>query len=340
MHKLKYIIVFLGCFLFLYKAKSQTPFISQNFNNTQFFNPASVGFGSYNRFNSIYRSQFAGVGVPYKTIGLNLDFGFLKNEGTEMNNLGFGIQGISEQVLDGILQTNSITATIADRIFFDDYRTHFLAVGIGTTFVTRTIDNASLVFGDQFTAGRLLNASSLEVMNNNNLSKNTINVGLLYSHNDNSSYMQFGLSSYFINRSSGYNTTNDSAKLRPINEFSQILGQFNYEHVFGGNKTFMIHANYQNRYENEFIFAGGAIGLPFNETYESINRFYIGCFYRSKDAVIPYIGLMFNKYKLGITYDIYNNDMTTANLKPQTFEFTLSTYFGKRRNEGLRSIFD
>ena len=180
MHKLKYIIVFLGCFLFLYKAKSQTPFISQNFNNTQFFNPASVGFGSYNRFNSIYRSQFAGVGVPYKTIGLNLDFGFLKNEGTEMNNLGFGIQGISEQVLDGILQTNSITATIADRIFFDDYRTHFLAVGIGTTFVTRTIDNASLVFGDQFTAGRLLNASSLEVMNNNNLSKNTINVGLLY----------------------------------------------------------------------------------------------------------------------------------------------------------------
>jgi len=340
MIKLKNIIGILLCFLFFYKAKSQTPFISQNFSNTQFFNPASVGFGSYNRFSSFYRSQFSGVGTPYKTIGLNLDFGFLKNEGTEMNNLGFGIQGISDQVLDGILQTNSITLAIADRIFFDDLKTNFLALGIGTTFVTRTIDNASLVFGDQFIAGRLLNTSSLEVLNNNNISKNTFNVGLLYSHNDNLSYMQLGASSYFINRSTGYNSTNDSISVKPINQFSQILGQFNYERVFGGNKTFMIHANYQNRYENEFIFAGGAIGLPFNETYESTNRLYLGCFYRSKDAVIPYIGLMFNKYKLGITYDIYNNDMTAANLKPQTFEFTLSTYFGKRRNEGLRSIFD
>ena len=35
-----------------------------------------------------------------------------------------------------------------------------------------------------------------------------------------------------------------------------------------------------------------------------------------------------------------NNDMTAANLRPQTFEFTLSTYFGKRRNEGMRSLFD
>jgi type IX secretion system PorP/SprF family membrane protein len=340
MIKLKIILGFLFCFIFLYNAKSQTPFISQNFNSTQFFNPASVGFGSYNRFNSIYRSQFSGVGRPYKTIGLNLDFGFLKNEGAEMNNLGFGIQGISEQVLDGILQTNSITATIADRIFFDDLRTNFLSIGIGTTFVARTIDNSSLIFGDQFTAGRLLSASSLEVLNNNNLSKNTINVGLLYSHNDNSSYMQIGLSSYFINRSTGYNTTNDSLRVNPINEFSQTLAQFNYEQVLGDNKTLMIHANYQNRYENEFIFAGGAIGLPFNETYESTNRLYIGCFYRSKDALIPYIGLMLNKYKFGMTYDIYKNDMTIANLKPQTFEFTLSTYFGKRRNEGIRSIFD
>jgi hypothetical protein len=50
--------------------------------------------------------------------------------------------------------------------------------------------------------------------------------------------------------------------------------------------------------------------------------------------------LLLNKYKLGLTYDIYNNDMTSANLRPQTFEFTLSTYFGKRRNEGMRSLFD
>jgi hypothetical protein len=56
--------------------------------------------------------------------------------------------------------------------------------------------------------------------------------------------------------------------------------------------------------------------------------------------MVPYIGLMRNKYKFGLSYDIYINDLTSANLKPQTFEFTLSTYFGKRRNEGMRSLFD
>ncbi len=336
---LRNIMLLVAFTLFVFKVQAQAPFISQTFNNNQFFNPASVGFGSYNRFSSIYRSQFTSVGRPYKTIGLNVDFGFLKNEGADMNNLGFGIQGLSEQILDGILQTNSITATLADRVFFDDSRTTYLSLGIGATFVNRTVDYSSLIFGDQFTSGRLLNATSMEVLNNN-FSKNSLNVGFLFSRNNNNSFFQLGMSSYFIGRSTGYNSTNDSARVSPLNEFSQVLGQLNYEQIFSGNKTLLIHANYQNRYENEFVYAGAAIGIPFNETYESTNRMYVGCFYRTKDAVVPYIGLLLNKYKFGFTYDIYNNDMTIANLKPQTFEFTLSTYFGKRRNEGMRSLFD
>ena len=223
MRILRNIIFFVACSLFVIKVHAQAPYISQNFNNNQFFNPASVGFGSYNRFSSIYRSQFTSVGRPYKTIGLNVDFGFLKNDGADMNNLGFGIQGISEQILDGILQTNSITATIADRVFFDDARTTYLSLGIGTTFVNRTVDYSSLIFGDQFTSGRLLNATSMEVLNNN-FSKNTLNVGFLFSRNSYTSFFQLGASSYFINRSTGYNTTNDSVRVSPLNEFSQVLG--------------------------------------------------------------------------------------------------------------------
>jgi hypothetical protein len=85
---------------------------------------------------------------------------------------------------------------------------------------------------------------------------------------------------------------------------------------------------------------GAALGLPIQTYNDNNNRFYVGCFYRTKDALVPYVGMLYNKYKVGLTYDIYNNDMTSANLRPQTFEFTLSTYFGKRRNEGMRSLFD
>lgn len=317
------------------QAAAQTPFISQNFTASSYFNPASVGFGSYNRFQSFYRSQFSGVGKPYKTIGLAADFGFLRNDKTEPNNFGFGVQGISEQVLDGVLQTNYITATIADRIFFDDFNNHYLAIGLGSSLITRTVDYQNLVFGDQFYAGRLLSPTSMEVLNSYQ-TKSTINVGAIYSFNSDRTFFQIGASSYFINRVSGL--TSDS--LKPANQFNQILGQFNYEQVFSEDKTLMVHANYQNRYEDVFYYVGAAIGIPFNYSYDEVNRFYMGCFYRSKDAVVPYVGLMFNKYKLGITYDIYNNDLTAANLKPQTFEFSLTSYFGKRRSHGLRSLFD
>jgi type IX secretion system PorP/SprF family membrane protein len=336
MHKIiRNIILIKFCALLIIKVQAQTPFISQNFNNTQFFNPASVGFGSYNRFSSIYRSQFSNVGRPYKTIGLNVDFGFLKNSGADMNNLGFGIQGVSEQVLDGILQTNSITATIADRIFFDDFGMNYLAIGVGTTYVNRTINYAYLNFGDQFIQGKLINTSSLDIINKDQ-SKNTLNVGFLFSHNTDNAFFQIGASAYLLNRAQNQQTYKDTVEV----DFSQLLGQFNFEHIISGNKTLMVHANYQNRYEKQYYYAGAAIGVPFSETYESTNRMYVGCFYRSKDAIVPYIGLLFNKYKFGLTYDIYNNDMTEASLKPQTFEFTLSTYFGKRRNEGMRSLFD
>lgn len=331
---IKYIFLFLAI-----NTKAQTPFVSQSFTALPFFNPASVGFGSYNKAQTFFRSQFSGVGQPYKTTGLGIDFGFLKNDNIEPNNLGFGLQALSDQVLNGIMNTNYVTGSISDRVFLNDDRNTFLSIGLGTTIISRTIDMSALVFGDQYYSGRLLNPSSLEVFNAFK-TQSTINVGLMYSHISYKNYFQVGASSYFINRASGYNTSDSIRKVTPINEFNQYLAQINYEQLIAENKTFMIHADYQSRYENNFFYVGAAMGIPFNESYEQTNRMYLGCFYRSKDAVVPYVGLMLNKYKIGLTYDIYSNDMTAANLRPQTFEFTLSTYFGKRRNEGLRSLFD
>jgi hypothetical protein len=106
------------------------------------------------------------------------------------------------------------------------------------------------------------------------------------------------------------------------------------------NHTFFVHANYQNRLEAEFFYVGGAVGLPIQTYNDNHNRFYIGCFYRSKDALVPYAGLLYNKYKIGLTYDIYNNKMTQSNLHPQTIEFTLSTYLGRNISNNLKSIFN
>ena len=315
-------------------SQAQTPFSSQNFTATNFFNPAAVGFGVNNQFQSFYRNQFAGVGEPYKTIGLGVDFALFKTEKNEgNNNFGMGIQGVSEQVLNGILQTNSITVSLANRVFLNEDKTSYISLGISSSFIARTVNAEQLTFGDQYYSGRLFNASSLESINKYPIKYST-NAGLLYSYVSPTSFFQLGGSTFYINRSS------NTQAYEKVNQSFQLLSLMNFEHVFLEDKTILLHADYQNRLETEFFFAGAAIGLPLYTANEKVNRLYLGCFYRSNDAVVPYMGILYNKYKIGLSYDMYQNNMTTANLRPQTFEFTLSTYLGKRTTENLKSLFN
>ncbi len=77
-----------------------------------------------------------------------------------------------------------------------------------------------------------------------------------------------------------------------------------------------------------------------NSKGENYDRFYIGCFYRTKDAIIPYVGLMYNKYKFGLSYDVYQSKMSLSSLRPQTIEFTISTNISHRISDKLVGLFN
>lgn len=326
--------ILLSLLLFSVGVAAQTPFSSQNFTATNFFNPASVGFGVNNKFQTFYRNQFSGVGDPYKTIGIGFDLGLFKNRNNEgNNNFGLGVQAVSEQVMNGILQTNAITVSLANRVFLNELKTSYVSLGISSTLITRTVDAERLSFGDQFNSGRLFNASSLEVINAFP-SKFTSNAGLMYTYFSENTFFQMGASVFFINRSSNQQIYDK------LEQTYQSVGLLNLEKRFAEDKTILLHADYQKRLENEYYFAGAALGLPINSNRNNMNRIYVGCFYRSKDAVIPYFGLLYNKYKFGLSYDIYQNNMTMSNLHPQTFEFTLSTNLGRRKTDNLISLFN
>ena len=279
-------------------AYAQTPFMSQQFVATNFFNPATVGFGTNNQFQTFYRNQFSGVGDPFKTIGVGVDFALFKNEDNEgYNNFGVGLQGVSEQVLNGILQTNEITLSLANRVFLNKDRTSFFSIGISSTYISRNIDRNALTFGDQYNSGRLFNSTSLETIGNFP-TKFSTNGGIMYSFVSPDVFLQTGASTFYINRST------NALNYGNVNQSFQMVTTLNYEHRFMEDNTYVIHADYQNRLEAEFVYVGGAIGLPIYAMDEQQNKFYVGCFYRSKDAIVPYVGLLYNKYKIGLTYDI------------------------------------
>ncbi|MEY4050228.1 MAG: hypothetical protein RL262_1062 [Bacteroidota bacterium] len=309
---------------------TQTPYNSQGFMSTQFFNPAAVGFGLNNRFQSFFRTQYAGVGDPFYTAGAAVDFGFFKIDESPNNSFGYGIQAVSEKVLNGILQTNSISNSLAYRIFFNKKQTSYFALGIGYSILTRTLDASILSFGDQYYSGRLFNPSSLEAISKYP-TKYTTNAGFIYGFQSEKSFFQIGASEFLVNR-----TINTIISNQP-NQNYQFSALLNFEYQLEEDKTILIHADYQNRLEKEFFYAGAAVGVALSN---EMNRAYFGCFYRNKDAVIPYVGLIYNKYKIGLTYDIYSNSLTSSNLRPQTIEFSLSTSLGRKFSENLKSLFD
>jgi len=310
--------------------QTQTPYNSQGFMSPQYFNPASVGFGMNNRFQSFFRTQFIGVGQPFYTAGAGLDFGFLKTDDESANMLGYGVQIISDRVLNGILQTNAITNSLSYRVFFNEKKSTYFSLGIGFSVLTRTIDASQLTFGDQYYSGRLFNPSSLEAIKQFP-TRYTTNTGFMFGYQSELCYLQLGGSAYYINR-----TTNALIQNDP-NQTYQYSSLLNFEYQLENQNTLLFHADYQNRLEKEFAYVGAAIGLPMNK---DDNRLYIGCFYRDKDAIVPYLGLIYNKYKMGISYDIYNNKFTASNLRPQTIEFQLTTTLSHRVSNNLRSLFD
>jgi len=312
---------------------AQTPYSSQNFSIVNYLNPANVGFSVNSQFNSFFRNQFAGVGDPFRTIGIAADFKLFKQADDEPNIFGMGIQAVSEKVLSGALQTNYITVNFANRVFFNKLKTNYLSLGIGGSMISRNLDKSQLSFGDQYNSGRYFFNSSADFVASFP-TKYATNVGIMYNSNGQNMFLQLGASSYYIFRTAVNQSYNS------VNQNFQMNYLLNFEHRIFEENSILFHADYQERLEVTNYYVGMALGFPIPDRNENTRRIYFGCFYRMNDATIPYIGYLFNKYKFGISYDIYQNNMTSANLHPQTIEFNLTRSLGKNKSNKFVTYFN
>jgi hypothetical protein len=250
---------------------------------------------------------------------------------------------MSDQLAGGLLQTNYITMNLAYRIFIDEKKQNSIALGLAGTYAQTFLNQNKLVLGDQLNS-QMSNLSSStgippSVLAFNKFPKSiTANTGFVFKHHSEATYIQGGLGAFF---NTIPNIVADATQ-EPTGMRASIF--INAEHLLEDDKTYMMHASYSNRSNNasinQQIIFGGALGLPMTNQFETIKRLYVGCYYRLKEAIIPTLSLMLDTNVFGISYDVYNNDLTGANLKQNSFEISFSKSFEKKRNEFLRTIFD
>jgi len=332
--KLKAHILFLFLFVF-FKASAQEIVLSQPFAAAQFLSPASVGNGVFDqRIQSNFRSQSIGGLNFAKTIVAGWDRKYSRSAQDQSNYLGIGGQIISEQLMNGLLNTNFITVNTAYHLFLDGDEYSNIAIGLGVTYAQTNLDRSKLRFGDMYDpSGNLSGNPSAEIFLSNpgRLSANT---GLLYTRHSRNTFLQLSANGFFFAKPDVTNS--------PYNEAPGMRSALflNLEKYFNENYTYLIHGAFSSRNKINSYVAGASFSVPIKYEFDHDRRLYIGCFYRIKDAIIPSVNIMMDNYIFGMSYDIYNNGLSAAGIRSNSFELTLSKSFGKRKQELMRTLFD
>ncbi len=321
--------------LVLYKTNAQELILSQPFAAAQFLSPASVGNGVYDqRIQSNFRSQSIAGSNFAKTIVVGWDRKYNRSAQDQSNYVGIGGQVISEQLMNGLLNTNFITLNTAYHLFLDGDDYSNLAIGLGLTYAQTTVDRSKLRFEDMYgPSGNLSGNPSAEVFLSNP-AKFSANTGFLYTRHSNETYFQLSANGFFFSKPDVTNS--------PYNEAPGMRSTLflNLEKYFNENYTYLIHGAFSSRNKINSYVAGASISFPINYDFDYDRRLYIGCFYRFKDAIIPSVNIMMDNYIFGISYDIFSNDLAAAGIRSNSFELTLSKSFGKRKQELIRTLFD
>lgn len=316
------------------KSIAQDPFLSMEQMAAQFMSPAAVGNGIYGqRLQTNLRAQFVNGNNLYHTIASGWDTRFKNKNPDKSSIIGIGFQIVSDQLMNGILQSNNISMNLSNRIYLDDYGYSSVAIGIGANYSQIYLDRTKLIFGDQFDYKAIASGTTAESVNATS-NRFSGNMGFLYTYHSEAVFAQGSGNAIYNSKGNLINTIDNTSTVLKPNFF------INFEKALDNEFTIAGHASYAVKYGNVQKVIGGAVGIPVIDKEQTTRRVYIGLYSRLGDAIIPSFSLMMDKYIFSLSYDIYQNSLTTANLKPNGFELSLSVSFGEKKNNFLRTIFN
>jgi type IX secretion system PorP/SprF family membrane protein len=316
-------------------AKAQDFVLSQPFAAAQYLSPASVGNGVFDqRIQSNFRTESIGGTNFARNLVVGWDRKYNRRSLDQTNYLGIGAQIISEQLEDGLINTNYITVNTAYHLFLDGDDFSNLAIGLGITYAQTTLDRSKLNFSQMYNPGTGafdIPSNEIFLSSTGRLSANT---GLLYTKHSNDTYLQISANGFFFAKPDVTNS--------PYNESPGMRSTLfmNLEKYFNEDYTYLIHGAFSNRNKESSYVLGGSVSLPIKYEFDHDRRLYLGCFYRYKQAITPSVNIMMDNYIFGLSYDINTNGLTAAGIRSNSFELTFSKSFGKRKQELMRTLFD
>jgi type IX secretion system PorP/SprF family membrane protein len=324
MKRIKNILITAACGLaMVHYASGQDLHFSQFFNSPLTTNPANTGFipeGDY-RLGVNYRNQWSSImSLPYKTMSAFGDFQLMKpgEQQSEKGWLGLGAVILRDVAGSGNLTSTKIYGSIAyhQPIGFSS----LLSLGFNAGWINKQINITNLKFPDQFDGKFFDNKlPTSAVLSANNISYFDMQVGMNYAlFPTDDIYVNGGYSMHHVNkpRESFFNNLSDSNRV-PRRHTAFLNG------VFKLNNQWLINPNaYFTMQANTWQLNLGA-NAHYNLSGDGEQQLLAGLYFRSKDAIIPLIGLAYKDLTFTFTYDATISTLRNYNNTRGAFEFSL-----------------
>lgn len=320
----KHLIIFtMGCLVFG-SVRAQDPHFTQFFAAPFTVNPAYTGvFQGKVRLMANYRTQWLNAIDPFTTAVVAGDFKLAKEFRQGQNPFNVGIQMMNDRSMKGSFKSNYLSATASYHVPMDETGFNSIGAGLMATYADRRIDVNSLSFDAQFTNGGfdILNLPNNEAALQNLQPFFTVGAGLLYRYDNSETgdFVDLGISGYHFTQPQQTAFRDPSATLP-----TRWSAQFGYQKQFLSNILINAKLLYQQQAKVEYLLGGLSVGKIYGPRKDMIG---LGCWYRSADAISPYVFCEFNTFQVGFSYDATISDLTKGPSPSRSMEMSLQWRF-------------
>jgi type IX secretion system PorP/SprF family membrane protein len=325
--------------LAIIKASAQDPAFSQFFASPLTLNPALTGkFNGVVRVAGNYRDQWPAINNAFITSTISVDMPILRSKLPDNDTWGVGVMAMTDRTANGILTSNYISLSTAYHLSLDEDGYHQIGLGFQGTYATKMLDGTKLNFEDQLDQQGGWTIPSEETIAGHQVNVNyfDMNAGLLYNGSTTgANNFYFGTSLYHINSPKQSFLGDATYTLHPRVTIHGGLSQ-----PIAGTTSYLHFSGLYSRQANATdVVLGGAWSVNVNNDNDNPTNFYIGSWVRFSnliDAWIPYVGLDFGSFTLGLTYDVNVSSLKSASESQGGIE--LSLIYIKKPSDGRKQV--
>jgi type IX secretion system PorP/SprF family membrane protein len=277
---------------------------SQFNDNPVFQNPGNAGqFNGDIRFVGNYRDQWRSVTVPFQTLNFSVD-----SKPLNRRDIGYALMVFHDVVGDGNFRTIEIQGNVSKVIKLTSDSTHSIRPGVNIGMNHRQVNFDKFYFDNQFNGVQFFpSLPTGEALFSDSRTNLSVGLGTIYQYYDNER-LNFtgGIGVFNVNRP---NQGFYGDVVRRDVRFT-LFGKGIYELNYDWDLVPGIQVSVQGKYRE--LMVGSSVKYTLVNRMGDYKALYGGLFYRNRDAAFLSLGMDYQAWFVGVSYDINFSTLVPA----------------------------